>query len=229
MQVTDIKDSSILIVDDNPENIQVLGKHLKTEGFNVEFAVEGKSALDWINKETIDLVLLDINMPGMNGYEVCEEIRSNADLKNLPVIFITAEYGRESIIKGFDAGAQDYVTKPFDSRELIARVRTHLKLKKSLEDLGELNQSLEQKVMERTYQLSEANQKLEAMNRELSKLERAKTDFLNLISHEIRTPLNGIIMPVEIIKGMGYSEEIGEMVSILDSSVRRLEKFACNE
>lgn len=228
MQITDIKDSTILILDDNPENIQVLGKHLKAEGFNVEFAIEGRSALDWISKETVDLVLLDIKMPGMNGYEVCEEIRSNPDLKNLPVIFITAEYGRESIIKGFDAGAQDYVTKPFDSRELIVRVRTHLKLKKSLEELETLNQSLEQKVIERTNQLSAANERLESINQELAKLDKAKTDFLKLISHEIRTPLNGIIGPLQLIKERGSYDEIAVLISILDKSVMRLEKFSYN-
>jgi len=79
-------------------------------------------------------ILLDINMPGMNGFEVCRKIRSNPELNNVHGIFLSADTDRESILKGFDFGAQDYVTKPFDSRELLARVRTHLALKDSLEN-----------------------------------------------------------------------------------------------
>jgi two-component system sensor histidine kinase/response regulator len=149
-------------------------------------------------------------------------------LNNVPVIFLSAESERESILKGFDLGAQDYITKPFDARELLVRVRTHLVLKDSLEKLEKLNKSLEEKVAERTRQLMEANEKLETLNLKLLDLDKAKAEFLNLISHQIRTPLNGIIGPLELLKEPVSAGEISDLVEILDISVKRLERFALN-
>jgi len=219
---------AILIVDDNPQNLQVLGKILQENNYEIEFAINGEAALVWLKKQQFDLILLDINMPGMNGFEVCRKIRSNPVMNNVPVIFLSADTDRESILKGFEFGAQDYVTKPFDSRELLVRVRTHLALKDSLEKLEKFNKSLEEKVIERTQQLKEANIKLEALNLRLIDLDRAKADFLNLISHEIRTPLNGILGPLELLKEPVSASEIGELVEILDMSVKRLERFSLN-
>jgi two-component system sensor histidine kinase/response regulator len=167
-------------------------------------------------------------MPGMSGFEVCREIRSNPLFNNMPVIFLSAESDRESILKGFELGAQDYLTKPYDSRELLVRVRTHLVLKDSLEKLEKLNKSLEEKVLERTQQLKEANVRLEETNLKLLDLDRAKSEFLNLISHEIRTPLNGIIGPLELLKEPVSISEIRELVEILNVSVKRLERFSLN-
>jgi two-component system, sensor histidine kinase and response regulator len=228
METIDTKAPVILIVDDNPENIQVLGKLLKDKNYLVEFAVDGESALKWIMNKQFDLILLDINMPGMSGFDVCKKIRSDSKLKNLPVIFLSAESDRESILKGFELGGQDYITKPFDGRELLVRVKTHITLKQSLEKLESVNQYLEEKVIERTVQLKESNKMLEAANSKLVDLDNVKTGFLNLISHEIRTPLNGIMGPMELLKGTGNSDEITELVDMLDLSVRRLEKFALN-
>jgi two-component system sensor histidine kinase/response regulator len=180
----------------------------------------------WLKDKKFDLLLLDINMPGMNGFEVCRKIRSNPELNNVPVIFLSADTDRESILKGFEFGAQDYLTKPFESRELLARVRTHLALKDSLEKLEKFNKSLEDKVNERTQQLKEANEKLEASNIKLLDLDMAKTEFLNLVSHEIRTPLNGILGPVELLRDIPNAHEISDLIEILDSSVKRLERFS---
>lgn len=216
----------ILIVDDNPQNLQVLGKQLQDKKYEIEFAISGPAALDWITTKQFDLILLDINMPGMSGFDVCKEIRLKPEMNNVPIIFLSADAERESILKGFGLGAQDYITKPFDSRELLVRVKTHLSLKDSLEELENLNKSLEEKVLERTNQLKEANEKLEATNLKLIDLDKVKSDFLNIISHEIRTPLNGILGPLELLKGPVYASEIGELINILDSSVRRLERFS---
>jgi len=137
-EISQSYESAILIVDDNPQNLQVLGKILQENGYEIEFAINGEVALVWLKKRQFDLILLDINMPGMNGFEVCRKIRSTPEMNNVPVIFLSAETERESILKGFEIGAQDYITKPFDSRELLARVRTHLALKNSLEKLEKL-------------------------------------------------------------------------------------------
>jgi two-component system sensor histidine kinase/response regulator len=219
---------AILIVDDNPQNLQVLGKILLESNYKIEFSTSGASALEWLKTKHFDLILLDINMPEMDGFEVCMRIRTNPEMNNIPVIFLSADTERDSILKGFGLGAQDYVTKPFDSRELLVRVRTHLKLKDSLEKLESFNKSLEEKVNERTLQLKESNEKLETSNLKLLDLDKAKSRFLSLISHEIRTPLNGIIGPLEILKGPSYSKEIGELVEMLETSVNRLEEFSLN-
>lgn len=216
----------ILIVDDNPQNLQILGKQLQEKNYEIEFAINGPAALEWIDIKQFDLILLDINMPEMSGFDVCKIIRSNQDMNNVPIIFLSAETERESILRGFELGAQDYITKPFDSRELIVRVKTHITLKETLEELLNLNRSLEEKVLERTNQLIEANDKLEAINNKLIDLDMAKTEFLHLISHEIRTPLNGILGPLELLKGSIDTSEISNLVGMLDTSVKRLECFS---
>lgn len=217
----------ILIVDDNPKNLQVLGKILQDESYKLEFAVDGKAALEWINNTEFDLILLDIMMPGMNGFEVCKEIRLLTGINNdVPVIFLSADNDRESILKGFELGAQDYLTKPFDVRELLARVRTQLELKFGKERLKEVNQWLEQKVSEKTLELKEANKKLSRANEELMNLDKVKAGFLRIISHEIRTPLNGIIGLICLLKSELKDSNLSELIDALDSSVSRFEKFS---
>ena len=136
----------ILIVDDNPQNLQVLANLLKEEKYEIEFAINGEATLDWLKNRQFDLILLDINMPGMNGFEVCKKIRSNKETHEIPIIFLSAESERESILKGFEVGAQDFVIKPFDSRELLARVKTQLDLKTKTEKLEKVNEWLGKKI-----------------------------------------------------------------------------------
>lgn len=136
----------ILLVDDNPQNLQVLGKLLQEEKYEIEFAVNGEATLEWLKNKQFDLILLDLNMPGMNGFEVCKRIRSDNGMYEVPIIFLSAESERESILKGFEVGAQDYVTKPFDSRELLARVKTQLDLKSKTEKLEKINEWLGKKI-----------------------------------------------------------------------------------
>ena len=136
----------ILLVDDNPQNLQVLANLLQEEKYEIEFAINGEAALDWLKNRQFDLVLLDINMPGMNGFEVCKKIRSDKTMSEIPIIFLSAESERESILKGFEVGAQDFVIKPFDSRELLARVKTQLDLKSKTEKLGKVNEWLGKKI-----------------------------------------------------------------------------------
>lgn len=210
---------NILIVDDIPRNIQVLGNILKENHYQVEFALDGPSALKWVEKKNFDLILLDIMMPGMTGFEVCKQLRKNKEHNDIPIIFLTAKTDRESIVEGFKLGGKDYITKPFDSTELLARVHTHVELKKARDVLENMNAVLEKKVEERTSQLSIAHQKLQS-------LDEAKTTFLNIISHEIRTPLNGILGSVNLIKEYGLNDETEEFLTMLDASALRLEKFS---
>jgi signal transduction histidine kinase len=208
--------NKVLIVDDNPKNLQVLGQLLKNMNFYIEFATNGTSALEWLEHAKFDIVLLDINMPGMNGFEVCRKIRSNNELKNMAVIFLTADNDRESILKGFELGAQDYITKPFDKRELLVRIKTHLSLKRSIESLEDLNQTLEQKVEERTRALIHAKEKAEEND-------QLKTAFLQNLSHEIRTPMNGILGFAQLLKDRVINPDtFADYVEIIVKSGERM-------
>ena len=121
----------ILIVDDLPKNLMVLGNILLKEKFQIAYAKNGKEALAQAFETDFDLILLDIMMPEMDGFEVCSILRDDERTAKTPIIFLTAKNDTESIIKGFEVGAQDYLTKPFNTNELLARVHTHLELKKN--------------------------------------------------------------------------------------------------
>ena len=123
----------ILIVDDTPQNIQVLANILYEKGYNISIATSGNQALLSVNSDAPDLILLDIQMPGIDGYEVCKKIKSNPLTRDIPIIFLSAKIENEDLLQGFEAGAVDYITKPFNVAELTARVATHIALKKSKE------------------------------------------------------------------------------------------------
>jgi len=118
----------ILIVDDNPTNLQVLGKLLAEQGYELSIAQSGQEALDFVAETEPELILLDIMMPGMDGYAVCRQLKKNAGTKHIPIIFLTAKIESADIIKAFELGAADYVTKPFNAAELLARVNVHVEL-----------------------------------------------------------------------------------------------------
>jgi phosphoserine phosphatase RsbU/P len=126
----------ILIVDDNPKNLQILGNYLQNEGYKVEFALDGKSALNWIGRTEFDLIILDIMMPGMDGFDVCKVLKSDPVKQKIPVIFLTAKVDTDSIVNGFDLGAVDYVIKPFNQKELIARVKTQIEIKMGRDEIA---------------------------------------------------------------------------------------------
>ena len=211
------EEGKILIVDDNYENLQVLGMHLQESGYDIEFSTSGKIALEWLENDKFDLVLLDINMPEMDGFDVCRTIRAGKKFNNLPIVFLSAENQRESILKGLSTGGQDYITKPFDSRELVARVKTHIKLKKSIDALDALNQTLEKKVEERTAELRIAKEKAEESD-------RMKHAFLSNFSHEIRTPLSGVVSTSMLLASEELSDDDKNFCikSIKESSDRLL-------
>lgn len=136
----DLSDSRILVVDDNARNLQVIGNILKQYEYRLQFALSGEKVFDALLQTKVDLILLDIKMPEIDGYEVCRRLRESEEYADIPVIFVTAAYkDEESIAKGFAAGAVDYIVKPFFKDELAARVRTHLRLKKYQEYLRDLS------------------------------------------------------------------------------------------
>ena len=217
--------NTILVVDDTPENIDILIELL--EDFECQIAINGEDALEtaW-EGDPPDLILLDIMMPEMDGYEVCKRLRANKKTKDVPVIFLTAKTEKDDIVKGFEVGGQDYITKPFDARELMERVKTQIELKTQREILKNLTEVLEQKVQERTAELKESNKNLDKANTQLLTLDEAKNKFLMLISHEIRTPLNGIVGSAYFLNDMIDDPELKDFLDMLKESVDRLDKFS---
>jgi len=137
--------ANVLIVDDVPDNIQVAMNFLKEEPYNLSFATRGQEALALMKTHEYDLILLDIMMPEMDGYEVCRRIKAEPRLQDIPIIFVTAKVDVDSISQGFRAGAVDYLCKPFHAEELLARVNTHLSLYRAKKLLQQNNLSLQHK------------------------------------------------------------------------------------
>ena len=143
----------ILVVDDTAVNLKLLGDLLTAKGYDVTTASSGTEALEKIDKAPPDLVLLDVMMPGMSGYEVCKKLRENPATGILPVVMVTALDPAQERIKGIDAGADDFLTKPINQPELLSRVRSLLRVKSLWDQLGELNRTLESRVAEQVAQL----------------------------------------------------------------------------
>ncbi|MCB9481109.1 MAG: response regulator [Desulfobacteraceae bacterium] len=132
------KEPLVMAVDDNSKNLQVVGKILGKNGYNLSLVGDGQTALKLAKEKQPDLILLDIMMPVMDGFEVCSLLKKDEITKNIPVIFLTAKTGEDDIVKGFETGGVDYITKPFNHRELLARVNTHVELKRSREEIKTL-------------------------------------------------------------------------------------------
>jgi len=173
------KEKSILIVDDNPQNIQMVAKHLKTDTYRISFSQSGMDALEKVRSADFDLILLDIMMPEMDGYETCRRIHELPEGREIPVIFLTAKIDKESIVRGFEAGAVDYIMKPFHAAELLVRIRTHLQLKSYRDRLEEINIHLNKEILkgiQMESELRESREELQKVNRQL--YEKATTDSL---------------------------------------------------
>jgi len=136
--MTEIR-STILIIDDIPENIQVIGNILKTKDYQIEFALTPSEALDWVVSKSFDLIILDIMMPEMNGIDLCRLIKKNSLNVQTPIIFVTAKNDIDSLTKAFEAGGVDYITKPFNSLELLVRVNNHILIQNQKNELMMLN------------------------------------------------------------------------------------------
>jgi len=214
----------ILVVDDNSKNIQVLATVLAKNGYEVEYTLKGKDAIEIVKSEGFELILLDIMMPEVDGFDTCLAIKKINPA--IPIIFITAKTDIESITRSFDIGGVDYITKPFNDKELLKRVGTHIELKKARQKLEEVNSWLEKQVIERTDELNIAKKELEKANNELINVDKLKTHFLSIICQEIRDPLNGISGFMYLIKKQNKIEGLEKFINPLDTSLRRLEDFS---
>jgi len=207
---------TIMVVDDNPANLKLLEDMLWQQGHEVLSFPRGRLALAEAARNPPDLILLDINMPEMNGYEVCERLKSTAEGSSVPIIFLSAMTEMQDKVKAFQAGAADYISKPFQVEEVLARVETHLKVHDLQRALKLQNEHLEETVAARTHELAEAN-------RRLTILDQSKNDFLNLISHELRTPLNGLLgVGALVMERISSTEKDAGLQGLFERSSRRI-------
>ncbi len=162
------KQPLILVVDDTPKNVQLLTEILRKHHYEISVALDGHQALQILEKTEPDLILLDIMMPIMGGFEVCEKIKKNAQTKEIPIIFLTAKTDTESIRQGFKSGGIDYITKPFNKEELLVRINSHIELKQS-----------KQKLVASHTQLVDVNQQLNAKNKQLNEISNKLSKYLS--------------------------------------------------
>jgi two-component system sensor histidine kinase/response regulator len=174
--MTPSENASIMVVDDQPANLKLLEDMLKVRGYKVRSFPRGRLALAAAVQNPPDLFLLDINMPEMNGYEVCERLKSTPELSSAPVIFLSALSGTEDKVKAFQAGGADYITKPFQVEEVQARVLTHLNLHQLQRRLRLQNELLEEAVNQRTKELKDAIQQLESTHGQTLRALGAETE-----------------------------------------------------
>jgi signal transduction histidine kinase len=185
----------ILIVDDTPANLDALSTVLSDVGYEIAIATSGEKALQLLQRRSPDLILLDVRMPGIDGFETCDRIKANPKICNIPIIFMTSIIDLSNKIKGFNCGAVDYISKPFQEQEILARVKTHI-------NLHRLTQTLEQQVLQQTASLRIANEAL-------AKANISKRSFLSTMSAEIRRPINDILRSTERLQ-----EQAAESVNL---------------
>lgn len=190
---TDIRDMRVLIVDDVPDNIEILIKTLSPDQLKFSVGLNGLAAIEIANKAQPDLIVLDVMMPEMNGFEACHELKTNDQTKDIPIIFLTALQEPGDIEKGFSLGCADYVSKPFREAEVRARIRSQLKLGKLMrqkriwmEELAQAKQELEKQLLERNVRLARAQETAEQFR-------QSQMELITRVSHDIRTPLNAIM------------------------------------
>ncbi|MEH2048631.1 GGDEF domain-containing response regulator [Nostoc sp.] len=151
-------ETNILVVDDTPDNLRLLAKMLELQGYTIRKSLNGRMALQAAERHPPDLILLDINMPEMNGYEVCQQLKASKITNHIPIIFISALDQINDKLQAFELGGQDYITKPFQELEVLMRVKNQLLIKQQHQQLLEQNQSLEGEIQERLKAEAEVRQ-----------------------------------------------------------------------
>ena len=204
--------ADILIVDDTIPNLELLSKMLTGEGYKVRAVSSGAMALTAAQSAPPDLVLLDIAMPDLDGYEVCLRLKDDARTRNIPILFISALDDAMDKVRAFEVGGVDYMTKPFQAAEVVARIETHVNL-----------QRLQNRLRQANAQLLAANEQLLQARDEALRANQAKSVFLANMSHELRTPLNAILGYTELlqeeVKSAGLEQYASDLKKIHHSGM----------
>lgn len=192
---------TILVVDDNPNNLGVVFDYLKGYGFNLLAARDGESGLKRVHYAKPDLILLDVMMPGLDGFEVCRRLKKDPTTADIPVIFMTALASVDDTVQGFAAGAVDYITKPLRQEEMLARITTHLQMRALSRDLQARNEHL-QRVSE---ELRVAKDLAEKQTAALAELNASKDRLFSIIAHDLRGPFTTLLLTSQTVERMAGS------------------------
>jgi len=230
----DLKGMKILIVDDTAPNIDVLRKTLEPEQYEIAIALSGEAALKVAPKFLPDLVLLDIRMSGIDGYETCRQLKENPSTQQAPVIFISATSDSKDILGGFQVGGVDYVTKPFHAEEVLARVRTHLQLRLLIKEHEAARVKMKQVAMEllnKNNSLREAMRQLKSAQKQLVQSEKLAGigRLAEGVCHEILNPLNvifGITQAMEMERS--EDKDILKDLSSITEEINRIQSITNN-
>ncbi|HLO52352.1 MAG TPA: response regulator [Kamptonema sp.] len=207
------RNATILLVDDNPTNLKVLSEAMSESGWTILVATDGASAINQAEYALPDLILLDVMMPGIDGFQTCYCLKSNLKTYDIPVIFMTALNDPVDRVRGLNLGAVDYITKPFQQEEVLARVAIHLKLRFLSKKLIEQNELLEQRVEERTSELKQAMRELQQSQLQLVQSEKMSTlgQLVAGVAHEINNPVGFISGNISQLK-----ENIKSLFKVID-------------
>ncbi|MBN2393081.1 MAG: hybrid sensor histidine kinase/response regulator [Anaerolineae bacterium] len=213
--------ASILIVDDTPFNLKFLADVLSRAGYITHTATDGQQAVELAQTLHLDLVLLDIMMPGLSGYEVCSHLKADEKTCDIPVIFLSALNQELDKVQAFTVGGVDYITKPFQVKEVLARIETHLTLRHLQKDLEERNLSLQQEIAERQLieeMLRQQTAELEARNAELDA-------FAHTVAHDLKTPLTAVVGFSDLLQRrypQMSADKLGDTLAIIAQNGRRM-------
>lgn len=206
MTVPKAKPGTVLIVDDVVDNLHMLTDMLTAQGHEVRIAISGKEALEKISEKHPDLILLDIQMPGMTGYEVCQKVKANKETQDIPVIFLSALQESSDILKGFEVGGVDYVSKPFQFREVVARVQSQMAVAQQRRELEELRQRDRQ---------------------QFEMLANAKDTFFHATAHDLKNPLTGVLLYVQMLRSNPpqNQNELAEALNGIEGTARKMQRL----
>jgi two-component system, sensor histidine kinase and response regulator len=206
MAQIEVKASQILIVDDIMDNLNLLMDLLEQQGHEVRMALSGKQALKAVNEAPPDLILLDIAMPEMDGYEVCKRLKAQEETRDIPVIFLSALTESQNILRGFEVGGIDYVSKPFQFREVVARVN------------GQLNQ---------VHQRREITALREKERQQFDELSRMRERFVRQSIHDLKNPLTGVMLYAQTLRSLDPDEfhKLPEIANGIESSSQKMRRL----
>lgn len=206
MASTSVGNGYILLVDDIKDNLDLLADMLDNQGYQVKMALDGQEALTYMDDSPPDLVLLDIQMPGMDGYEVCKKIKANPETEKIPVIFLSALNETADIVKGFDAGGVDYVSKPFKFREVMARVESQIKVSRQRKEIEALR---------------------ERDKHQFEALAQMKNSFLYGTAHDLKNPLTGMLLYTQMLRAAPpeSKEEIQSAADGIELTARKMQRL----
>ncbi|MDD2634314.1 MAG: response regulator [Bacteroidales bacterium] len=210
----------VLVVDDNAKNIQVLANHLKGDNYEVEYASSGKNAILMLEKEEFDIILLDVMMPGIDGFETCRRIKNIEHRKHIPIVFVTAKTDLDSLTLGFEYGGVDYITKPFKADELLLRVATHVELKKARDLLNYHKTYLEKKEETFTDELKTKQIEFKKEKENLISLIKSQSQLIKILTDVYNESLNNLSTPVSLLKLQISAQEPTVLINEIENFIK---------